>query len=285
MSEKKDPLEANFTLVMNKGNVLQTIRNFLTALVTNQIFQLLNFDPIAISVTAMSAVKTTCLPKRLPHVIPDTTYIPEEYKRSIDKIVNTPWMRLPHGELAHFIEYLMKTYPNRFDFIDAGYGYPVLGVDERKPLELVQNKLRFYEQRSEHFTKRDLLFIPFGYPGHIVCLAIDFLNKTVEYYDSQGHLSDSWRRQVYPAFNMREQLEGIKKLCFDSDSEAKILENTVQHQWDSNNCVVYVCDYMERRIKHEDFDAISRSGKSSSEILVARDMLAIKLVSLSSAVL
>lgn len=153
---------ADFSVAHSGESMLGNLRKILQALITNQVLNRINFNPFDVSVTAITAIKSQFGPKRITHVIPDTANIPTKYMSSVEKIINQPWARLQTVELAHFIEFLKKNHPGRFDICDSGYGKSPLIVKGRKPSKLVKRRLEQYAKSLE--PKKDFYSSPLGIP-------------------------------------------------------------------------------------------------------------------------
>lgn len=147
------------------------------------------------------------------------------------------------------------------------------GVEDYEQVKLappVQKLLRNGKLKGLEFV-----FLPFAFPGHIVLVAIDFKNKKIEYYDSQGiGINDSVRVKSFVNYDLPNDLEEIKNRCFPADKEAKIEEMAVKHQQDLHNCAIYLFDYIRRRLEGESIESIRKNGKSFLDIEEERSCFA-----------
>ena len=112
---------------------------------------------------------------------------------------------------------------------------------------------------------RALLPIPFTTTGHFEGALVDFGKGRLEYYNSRGGKATG---------ALKRELEEVSRHFL---GHVHVVENTIRHQHDINQCGIHVADFFQRRLVGESFEAICRAPKSRTEILDFRDEVARKL--------
>lgn len=223
---------------------------------------------VAVTNTGTRLVDGYRNPNRLESIVDQPANIPDYTLKMIQWFVNYQGYQLRSQHLDLYLKYLLATSKQRFEVILETL---ILKADTGHTPTYHMN-LWLLENQQTKAPKPDQLFIPFIYnryyiyPQHIVMIEVNFKEKAIYYYDSQGIPTNHYTRNVFEGFHMTLELDKLKEKAFGADPDAKIICSRYVHQQDCHNCGVYCCDYIERRINGESFEQIDRHGKNAEAI-------------------
>ncbi|MCB1111097.1 MAG: hypothetical protein KDK72_00340 [Chlamydiia bacterium] len=161
-------------------------------------------------------------------------------------------------------------------------------IGQHKPSEIFETWLKRNENVGPRPSK---VFIPYVYRDedtidgittlalsyfykldHIVVFEFDFNLRRVCYFDPKGFPMD--KRYCPKEFKM---VDDIKIIMDKYMPGGKVEQNLKKHQYDINNCGIYVLNYIERRLLGETFKKVVSSPIPLNEIEKCRKTMAEEL--------
>lgn len=160
-----------------------------------------------------------------------------------------------HGEfysgtvVDEYLKVLREIHPSGFYYSQEGIIHPP--KMQKTPFQIA---MEIYKEVYLNTLITDIA-IPYDANAHHVVIYVDLRGRKIEYYDPLGVTSKQRRCECTESFIMRDQLEAIQNLFFDS-ANSVIVENASPHQRCCFRCAIWGLYYIDKRL----------SGRSAEEL-------------------
>lgn len=164
----------------------------------------------------------------------------EEAFQAIHQLLNTEGQFFGTAVVRRYLMVLKGEFPH-FRFSIEGVAYPP--EEQKKPLEIAEKVFAKWTAREEV----SLIALPYDAKAHHVVILIDRKEKRVEYYDPLGEIPEAISKSRGLFFNMKEEIEAIKKLFFGEEGSLYI--NPAAHQTCCFRCAIWGLWNIDLRLK------------------------------------